>query len=287
MKSLSSRISFVVALSLAFATAESALPHPFYFRYGFAYIPLLIFAPLFSFKEWCLIVLFKILISAVFSLSLFSVGFFLTLFSSLSSGLVIYAFSRIKRNEKRLFSALGVSIVSSFTSVLVQFVLSYFLLFRKLSVFLLAPLLLTSLLSSIAVGLIALYFEKSLTDDFYARDALLEKEEASFSYRFRGKTLFMLLLSLIFIILLIFISSLISPEGEVLAKAGIFTIARASLMNAVYKSAVVIALFLLSFVVSFVCIKHGNFKNALVFKYYIYFLSHISFRRKEKGIDNN
>lgn len=286
MKSLSSRVSFVVALSLAFATLETALPHPFYFRYGFAYIPLLIFAPLFSFSEWCVIVLFKILISAVFSLSLFSVGFFLTLFSSIASGLVIYGFSRLKSRGRKLFSALGVSIISSFVSVSVQFVLSYFLLFRKLSVFLLAPLLLTSLLSSIAVGIIALSFEKRFITDFNNRDELLQNETDMFSYHLRMKTVVALLFSLLFIILLIFISSLISPEGDVLSKVWIFTIARVSLMNAVYKSAVIIALYLLSFIVSLVCIKNGKFKNALVFKYYLYFLSHLHLSEKYKSLEN-
>lgn len=286
MKSLSSRVSFVVALSLAFATLETALPHPFYFRYGFAYIPLLIFAPLFSFSEWCVIVLFKILISAVFSLSLFSIGFFLTLFSSIASGLVIYGFSRLKARGKRLFSALGVSIISSFASVSVQFLLSYFLLFRKLSVFLLAPLLLTSLLSSIAVGFIALSFEKRLITDFNNRDELLQNETDMFSYHLRMKTVVALLFSLLFIILLIFISSLISPEGDVLSKVWIFTIARVSLMNAVYKSAVIIALFLISFIVSLVCIKKGKFKNALVFKYYLYFISHLHLNTKYKSLEN-
>lgn len=286
LKSLSSRVSFVVALSLAFATLETALPHPFYFRYGFAYIPLLIFAPLFSFSEWCVIVLFKILISAVFSLSLFSIGFFLTLFSSIASGLVIYGFSRLKARGKRLFSALGVSIISSFASVSVQFLLSYFLLFRKLSVFLLAPLLLTSLLSSIAVGFIALSFEKRLITDFNNRDELLQNETDMFSYHLRMKTVVALLFSLLFIILLIFISSLISPEGDVLSKVWIFTIARVSLMNAVYKSAVIIALFLISFIVSLVCIKKGKFKNALVFKYYLYFISHLHLNTKYKSLEN-
>lgn len=287
MKSLSSRISFVVALSLAFATLETALPHPFYFRYGFAYIPLLIFASFFPFSEWCVIVLFKILISAVFSLSLFSVGFFLTFFSSIASGLVIYGFSRLKARGKRLFSPLGVSVISSFASVSVQFVLSYFLLFRKLSVFLLAPLLLTSLLSSIAVGVIALSFEKRFITDFNNRDELLQNETDMFSYHLRMKTVVALLFSLLFIILLIFISSLISPEGEVLSKVWIFTVARVSLMNAVYKSTVIIALFLLSFIVSLVCIKKGKFKNALVFKYYLYFLSHLHLNEKYKSLDNN
>lgn len=275
---LTKRVHFVVALSLYFSTLEALLPHPLFIRYGFAYIPLLVLSSVLTMREFITALIFKIIISAVFSLTLFSPLFLLTFFSSIASGIIIWIFRRVK-----IISHLGVSILSSFVSNTVQLYLSSLLLYGHFTLFLTPIVALSGIASSIAVGIISNIADNKINELFKNIDVINEINEKAFDYKFKAKTVIMLLLSLCVMISMIFLSSMFTPRGDVLFTYGVLTIASVSLKNAIVKSIILSILVMVSFVISYASIKRMKQSSKWeMWNYYFYFVN-TSFLLKNRG----
>lgn len=274
---LTKKVQFVIALSLYFATLEALLPHPLFLRYGFAYIPLLILSSRLNLKEFLLALIFKSIISSVFSLTLFSLMFFMSFISTLASGVIIWILC-----SNKYISHLGVSILSSFVSNIVQIYLSSFLLYGRFS-FILAPVVfITGFISSIVVGLIANGEDKRITTLFENADKIRSESEGEFRYKARKKTTLMLMTSAFMMVAMVFISSLFSPQGDVLFSYGIITVGSVSLRNAIIKSALLLITVMLSFILSLLSIKVMKNKHLDIWLYYSHFTTNdVIFNRKK------
>lgn len=271
MRYLSDKLSFAIALSLYAATLETLLPHPPFVRYGFAYIPLLIFASAFTLREFFVLLCFKCAISALFSLSFISPAFILSLFSTLASGVVIYSFALLKKKGKRwLPSHIGVSLISSFVANAVQLVLSYFFLFKDLSIFLSPLFVIVGLCSSLFVGIVANVYEDKANALFSKLELISYEGKAELEFRIKGKTLVYLALSFVIMALCILASSLISPQGEVLFSYGALRVGSISLYQALMKILIIFILFLISLISSLLIIKNSSFKKTKIWYYYFF-----------------
>lgn len=270
--SLTNRISFTIALSLYLSTLEALLPHPLFLRYGFAYVALLVLSDVLTFKEFIISLFFKAIISALFSLTLFSPMFTLSVVSSFFSGIVIWSLRNVKN-----ISHIGVSILSSFFSNAVQLYLVSVMLYGKFTLFLTPVVLFVGLVSSIVVGVISNVQSKHIHCLFKDIDSI-KNNPLQFKYSLKGKTITRIFISLLFMVVMIFVSSFFTPRGEVIFELGFLKITTNSIRIACIKSIVVVFIVLLSLIISFMSLKiikksDNQTMFSSIWNYYIYFIA--------------
>ena len=158
-KKLQSRlISFLAALCLFLAAIENAIPKPLPFlRLGLANLPVILALYLLPRRKILLLVIFKILAQGVISGTIFSYVFIFSACGSFSSAIAMmgtYSLS-YKRN---FASAVGISLFGSLTSTFFQLVLARFLLFGENIKFIAPILLISGLITGLALGVFAEFF---------------------------------------------------------------------------------------------------------------------------------
>lgn len=271
MQLLTKRTSFIVALSLYASTLEALLPHPLFLRYGFAYIPIMIFASSLNVKEFAIVILIKSLISGVLSLSLASPFFLMTLVSSFLSGAIIFVLEKLREQGKMHITHIGVSVLSAFVSNLSQIAISYIVFFGDFSLFVSPLVFVVGFVSSIIVGESTNKSENKVFDSYEKIDDISEDVRRAFDYKIRKKTILRFLLSYFVFILCLFISSLFRSEGNVLYSIGPIRICDVSMYNVSIKAIVYTLLFTLSFVLSAAIVKKDRIKTSSLWLYYFYF----------------
>lgn len=282
MQLLTKRTSFVVALSLYASTLEALLPHPLFLRYGFAYIPIMIFASSLNVKEFLVVILIKSLISGVLSLSLVSPFFLMTLVSSFLSGAIIFVFEKLREQGKMHITHIGVSVLSAFVSNLSQIAISYIVFFGDFSLFASPLVFVVGFVSSIIAGKSANKSENKVFDIYEKIDDISSDVRRVFDYKIRKKTILRFLLSYFVFILCLFISSLFRSEGRVLYSVGPIRICDISMYNTCIKALIYTLLFALSLVLSSFIVKRDRIKTSSVWLYYFYFTLNNPIANKNK-----
>ncbi len=147
------KIAFVAAATLLCSTLEYLIPKPLPFlRLGLANLPLLLVLDIFTFKSFFILLLLKSIGQGFVSGTLFSYLFFISLASTLSSGLVM-------KGTKSLFksrvSLVGCSILGALASNLSQLEVASLLIYGK-TIWVAAPLMLgIGIISSLILGFVA------------------------------------------------------------------------------------------------------------------------------------
>ncbi len=259
------KIAYLGALTLLFSYAEILLPRftPF-FRLGLGNIAILLAFDL-NPPAFMLLTMIKAFSSSLMAGTLFSPFFLISLGQSFFSGMIMYLLAFLNRKCKnKLFSIYGISILGSAVSALIQIFLSSLYL-GKGTYSLLGSMLIFSLFS----GIITAFFSQILHIPEEApsliRKETPEKKQPVLLFAllilcasaaiFMIKNLIILcitlLLSLIFQIIsgrkiyilphislwiFVIISSLFTPNGEVLVKIGSFSITKGALITGISKA---------------------------------------------------
>lgn len=143
-------ITYLTALSLFFAIAENAIPHPLpFFRLGLASIPLLLALPLLDAGGYLLLVLSKWIVSALASGTLLSPFAIMGFASSIASGLIMYL---LYKTAGRFLSYYSISAAGAVVSGVIQIAVSSLILTS--SVFSLLPLM---MLFSVVAGIVTAF----------------------------------------------------------------------------------------------------------------------------------
>ncbi len=146
-----------VALSSAIYVLESYFPRPLpWIKIGFANIIILIAVYLFSLRTVLLIIFLRVLVGSLITGTLFTPTFFLSLFSGITSGIVMYFFKII---PEKLISPLGISIIGAEIHIFSQLLLVYIFIIRDKIIFQLTPFL---ILFSLFTGIITGYISKKV-----------------------------------------------------------------------------------------------------------------------------
>jgi heptaprenyl diphosphate synthase len=137
---------------------EYLIPKPLPFmRIGLANLPLLLALDLFSFKEFFLLALLKVLGQGIIGGTLFSWVFLFSLAGTFASAAVMYALRAVL--GKKYVGFVGIGCAGAWASNSVQLVLARFLVFGPAVLrYLTPPFLASGLVTGIALGLIAEYF---------------------------------------------------------------------------------------------------------------------------------
>ena len=282
MRLLSKKLSFIIALSLYFSTIEALFPHPPFIRYGFAYIPLMIFASRLNLKEFCTAILFKSFISGLLSVSLFSPFFLMTIVSSFISGAAIFYLERLKCKNAVKISHVGVSVVSAFVSNISQILLSYLIFFGDFSLFLSPIVFVAGFISSVVVGGIANKYENRILNLYNISDDISGSVKHSLEYKIREKTILRFVMSFVMFCLCVFISSFFRPQGNVLYTIGAIKICDISLYRATLEISLFALLCALSFITSIVLVKRNGIKTNSIWIYFFYLTMNSPIANKNK-----
>lgn len=259
------KIAYLGALTLLFSYAEMLLPRftPF-FRIGLGNIAILLAFDL-NPLSFMLLTLIKAFASSLMAGTLFSPFFLISLGQSFFSGMMMYLLARLNRKCKnKLFSLYGISILGSAVSALIQIFLSTLYL-GKGTYSLLGPMLLFSLFSGIITAFFSLILHIPEQAPNLIRKENVEKKQpvlllallilSASAAIFMIKNLIILSLALILALILqlisgrkiyifphislwilVVISTLFIPNGEVLIKIGTFSITKGSLIMGITKA---------------------------------------------------
>lgn len=120
------RIAYLASLTLLFSYLEMILPRflPF-FRFGFGNIAILLAFDL-NFPSFFILTTIKSIVSCIFSGTLISPFFVISLFQSIFSGMIMFFCVKIFRFK--LISIYGISLIGSAISAIIQILLSSFYL---------------------------------------------------------------------------------------------------------------------------------------------------------------
>lgn len=159
-------ISFLCAICLFLAAVENAIPKPLPFlRLGLANLPVILALFLLRRREVLSIVLFKVIAQGVVSGTLFSYVFVFSAGGSFASALamiVLFELRRFTSNERKLVSCIGISLSGSLANTLTQLILAKFFLFGENTKYVAPVLLISGLLTGLALGIFAeLFMQKS------------------------------------------------------------------------------------------------------------------------------
>ncbi|MFW5689234.1 MAG: Gx transporter family protein [Spirochaetota bacterium] len=151
-------VAFMGALCLFFSTIEYLFPKPFpFFRLGLANLPILLALDLFSPGYVLLLVALKVVGQGLVSGTLASYVFLFSVAGSVASALVMLAAHRF---GERWISLIGVSLLGSLASNIVQVTLSVTFIFGQ-SAWVIAPLFIgLGVASGLVVGLFAQQFRR-------------------------------------------------------------------------------------------------------------------------------
>ena len=163
MKKEEKLIYIFTSISATIYILESLIPKPFpWLRFGFSNIITLILLYSYSYSFAFKVLLLRVCIGNFFTGSLFTPGFFLSLFGAIASLNSMYISKNI---FKRFISPIGVSICGAESHILTQLYFAYLILIKDKSIFILTPyLMLFSLITGFIVGIIAKRVIEELVD---------------------------------------------------------------------------------------------------------------------------
>ncbi|MBN1687435.1 MAG: Gx transporter family protein [Spirochaetales bacterium] len=149
-------VALLGACCIFLALIEHMIPKPLPFlRLGLANLPILIALGVLNPRQLSAVVLLKILGQGLINGTLFSYVFLFSAAGSLSSAVVMFAVSRL---PDRVVSFVGISISGGLASTVAQLGLAFLLVFGRSALYIAPVFLAVSLLTSIALGLIASSF---------------------------------------------------------------------------------------------------------------------------------
>ena len=260
------RISYLCAISLIFSYAEMILPKitPF-LKLGLSNIVILSAFSL-NFLSFFLLTILKSLTSSIFSGTLFTPFFIISIFQSVLSGFLMFFLWRLNKFfNKKLFSIYGISVLGSVFSGFVQIFLASFYLSTEIFS-LLGIVSIFNLISGLITAFFADYFEISENIPSFTEQNLPAKNRfknlflifavLSFSICvFIFDNLYFLLISTILsfifqifskrkikilphisIWIFVLVTSLFSPSGKVFFSLGNFSITSGALLLGIKKS---------------------------------------------------
>lgn len=155
-------LPFFASLCLFLSSIEYAVPKPLPFmRLGLANLPVIFAVKSFRFRDILLLITLKVLLSSFISGTMFSYVFLFSAAGSLASGLaVFFLYSCLKRfGIDRHISNLGLCLAGALANNAAQIAVARALIFGR-QAYVIAPLLLVSgLVSGLALGIFANKFE--------------------------------------------------------------------------------------------------------------------------------
>lgn len=135
------------------SAVEVMIPKPLpFFRIGLANLPILIGAEIFSFPAFLMLLIVKIAGQALISGTLFSYVILFSFLSTCFSGLLMYA---MKYVPKRWISFIGISIAGALVSNSIQLLLAVFIIFGRSAVYIIPPMFIAGMLTSVFLGAFA------------------------------------------------------------------------------------------------------------------------------------
>lgn len=154
-------IAFLAAAGIALFVLESYIPLPLPFmKIGLANVSSVLALMMFGANAMFAVVGLRVIVGSLLVGTFMSPGFILAASAGISSALVM---SLTKFGTRNLFSAFGLSLIGSFTHVLVQLLVVRYAYVQNAAVGLLLPLLLvTALVGGTVVGWLSLRLLKSL-----------------------------------------------------------------------------------------------------------------------------
>lgn len=153
-------LSRFAALCFFLSTIEYLIPKPLPFlRLGLANVPLILALSFFSFKDYLLLLLLKVLGQALLTGSLFSYIFIFSFAGTLSSGLCMFFLYTILKTN---ISSIGLSVAGAFVSNGTQIILARFFIFGVSAWYIAPVFFFTGMLTGTGLGIFTnLFLEKS------------------------------------------------------------------------------------------------------------------------------
>ena len=146
-------IIFFAFISSFIASVENMFPRPIpYFRIGFSFIIILMTIDSFDLKELMLLILIKNISVAIVFAYILTPPFYLGLCGGIASIIIM----KLMTHFKNTFSIFGISLAGSLFSNLSQTMLSKYLFKLPDIKFLIAPILILSLITGSIVGIITI-----------------------------------------------------------------------------------------------------------------------------------
>ena len=170
------------------------IPKPVvFFRLGLANLALMLAMDVLSVRSFFFLLLVKVLGQAMLSGTIFSYVLLFSFVGTFSSGTVIYLFNFLRK--KGWISFVGISLAGAFVSNIAQWFLARFVLFGEGAWFILPPMMMFSLITSLLIGLFtnsfylsSIWYEGLLTGEIevanYTKNIYNVKKESSNIYRF-------------------------------------------------------------------------------------------------------
>ncbi len=168
------KVSFFTALCLICSMAEMLIPKPSFIKIGFSNIPVMMALSYgFSFKEYVLLVVFRIVFQALLNGTVFSYAFAMSATAGITSALAMYFFFRIPG-----ISFVGLSETGAFFSNIMQLYIAHFFLGN--GVYYLAPAVLgVGVVTSFILGLITPAIVRKLkTENLYENSFEISTDES-------------------------------------------------------------------------------------------------------------
>jgi heptaprenyl diphosphate synthase len=153
-------VALFAAFCIFLSTVEYLIPKPFpFFRMGLANFPILISLIIFKPKDTLVLIALKIFGQGIITGTLFSYIFLFSAVGSVASGLVMIASILV---FKSAVSLVGISIVGSLASNIVQLLFAKQFIFGESVKYISSPLLIMGFISALILGLFAeIFIEKS------------------------------------------------------------------------------------------------------------------------------
>ncbi len=147
-------VALLTAVGIALFVIESFIPAPLPFlKIGFANISSVVAMMVLGAPQMFIVVVLRVLVGSMLVGSLLTPGFLLALCGGIASAITM-ALARSVRKD--LFSPVGISLIGSFTHVLVQLLLVLLLYVQNTAALFLLPLLLLSgFIGGVVVGVIS------------------------------------------------------------------------------------------------------------------------------------
>ena len=221
------RISFLAAICMFLSVVEYAIPKPLPFlRFGLANLPILISIKKLSVREILTLILLKILMQALVSGTLFSYIILFSLSGSIASGLIMLI-GHLIFYRTGFVSNIGLSLMGSFANCSMQLICTRFLMFGQNVKYVAPILLISSFITGLALGIFANIFENrsrwfsefcgnpdafkvdvSKNTEFVHRKSTSGKMKCKFVENLWKNSVFRLIFSLVFMLILMFVKNL-------------------------------------------------------------------------------
>ena len=182
-------VTFLAALCLFLAAIENAIPKPLPFlRLGLANLPVLLALYLIPARKVLLLVIFKIAAQGVISGTLFSYIVIFSAGGSFASALAMLGIHKAAKvlqmwntNERKLISAVGISLFGSLASTFAQLALARAILFGENTKFVAPVLLVSGLVTGFVLGVFAeIFMQKSKWFNYFRSSSSHGSKSLSF-----------------------------------------------------------------------------------------------------------